>query len=85
MRIVYYLLFLYLGHFCWGLHPLKAQNIGQTTITLSDPARGNRQVTAEVYYPASSSGQNAPILAGVYPLLVHGHGFVMVWSAYQNI
>jgi len=64
---------------------LSAQNIGQTSITLSDPARGNRQVTAEVYYPASSAGQNTPIQAGVYPLIVYGHGFVMVWSAYQNV
>ncbi|MFM8493097.1 MAG: T9SS type A sorting domain-containing protein [Bacteroidota bacterium] len=84
-RLVYCLLLLNLSHLGVGFEPLSAQNIGQTTVTLSDPARGNRQVTAEVYYPASSSGQNAPILAGLYPLLVHGHGFVMVWSAYQNI
>jgi dienelactone hydrolase len=79
------LFLLTLGAFFVGMSPLGAQNIGQTSIVLGDPARANRQVTAEVYYPASSAGPNAPILAGVYPLIVYGHGFVMVWSAYQNV
>jgi dienelactone hydrolase len=81
-----YLLFLVLTcHFLPGSQLVNAQNIGQTSIILSDPARGNRQVSAEIYYPASSSGQNAPIQAGVYPLIVYCHGFVMVWNAYQNV
>lgn len=84
-RLTYLLFFLTILQWWAGNPHLKAQNIGQTSITLSDPARGNRQVTAEVYYPALSAGQNAPIQAGVYPLIVYGHGFVMVWSAYQNI
>ncbi|MBM3919036.1 MAG: T9SS type A sorting domain-containing protein [Sphingomonadales bacterium] len=84
-RLLSLLFIMAFGHGLFGLQILHAQNIGQTAITLSDPARGNRQVTAEVYYPASSSGQNAPIQAGAYPLIVYGHGFVMVWSAYQNV
>lgn len=84
MKIYMFILFLVLA--CSLTRPaVMAQSIGQTSVTLNDPARGNRQVTAELYYPATSAGQNTPILPGVYPLLVYGHGFVMVWSAYQNV
>lgn len=64
---------------------LHAQQIGQTTITFIDSLRNNRQIATEVYYPAASSGLNAPIASGVFPVLVYGHGFVMVWSAYENV
>ena len=64
---------------------LFSQQVGHTTFTYTDASRNNRQITTEVYYPASSSGNNAPISAGVFPLVVCGHGFVMTWSAYENI
>ena len=64
---------------------LSAQEIGHTTVTFTDPSRGNRQIPTEIYYPATASGTNVPIAPGVFPLVVHGHGFVMIWSAYQNI
>ncbi len=64
---------------------LRAQQIGQTTITFIDSSRNNRQIATEVYYPATAAGTNTPIAAGVFPVLVYGHGFVMVWSAYENV
>jgi dienelactone hydrolase len=64
---------------------LRAQQIGQTTITFIDSSRNNRQIPTEVYYPANAAGTNVPIAAGEFPVLVYGHGFVMVWSAYENI
>lgn len=67
------------------IHGLTAQEIGHTTVTFTDPSRGNRQIKTEVYYPATASGTDAPIAPGVFPLIVYGHGFVMTWSAYQNI
>jgi dienelactone hydrolase len=64
---------------------VKAQQIGNTTVTFTDASRGNRQILSEIYYPATSAGNNTPISPGIFPLIVCGHGFVMVWSAYQNI
>ncbi|MEN9339720.1 MAG: hypothetical protein RIQ62_1032 [Bacteroidota bacterium] len=63
---------------------LSAQQIGHTTFTFIDSTRSNRQITAEIYYPATSTGNNTPIAAGVFPLIAFGHGFVMDYSAYQN-
>jgi predicted dienelactone hydrolase len=66
---------------CCGL---SAQEIGHTTVTFVDSSRSNRQIATEIYYPATSAGTNTPIATGVFPLITFGHGFVMVWSAYQN-
>ena len=63
---------------------LSAQQIGHTTVTFIDSLRNNRQIATEIYYPATSAGNNTPIATGVFPLITFGHGFVMVWSAYQN-
>jgi dienelactone hydrolase len=59
--------------------------IGHTQITYTDPARANRAIQTEIYYPAATNGDDVPVSAGTYPVIVFGHGFVMVWSAYQNI
>jgi hypothetical protein len=64
---------------------LSAQQIGHTTVTFIDSSRNNRQIATEMYYPATTAGSNTPIAAGVFPLITFGHGFVMTWSAYQNI
>jgi len=60
---------------------------GHTTITFTDATRNNRSIAAEVYYPADADGENAPLAVqgGTFPVVVFGHGFVMVWSAYENI
>lgn len=59
---------------------LFAQQIGHTTVTFTDASRSNRQIQTEVYYPATLAGDNTPISAGVFPLVVCGHGFVMTWG-----
>ena len=58
--------------------------IGHTAITFTDPSRGNRQIAADLYYPATTAGNNTPISSGIFPLVIYGHGFVMVTGAYQN-
>ncbi len=63
---------------------ISAQQIGHTTVTFVDSTRNNRAIATEIYYPAISAGDNTPIAPGVFPLITFGHGFVMVWSAYQN-
>ena len=75
---------------------LSAQNfaVGHTTVTFNDPNRTGgfgsgggtgRQIQTEVYYPANSAGTNTSPVADSFPVIVFGHGFMMVWSAYQNI
>lgn len=77
------LFFLFLGIFS----SVEAQyNVGHTTITFQDPSRGNRNIQTEIYYPTSgTAGNNVPIANDTFPVIVFGHGFVMAWSAYQNI
>ena len=58
--------------------------IGHTSITFTDPARNNRPIQTEIYYPADVAGNNVPLSAGAFPVIQFGHGFVMVWSAYQH-
>ena len=59
--------------------------VGHFNTTYQDPSRGNRNIETEVYYPATSAGDNTPKASGQFPVIVFGHGFVMVWSAYQNL
>lgn len=67
-----------------GAPTLAAQAIGHSTPTFTDAARNNRQIPTHIYYPATIAGDNTPIASGTFPLIVFGHGFVMVWSAYEN-
>ncbi|MBT4683993.1 MAG: T9SS type A sorting domain-containing protein [Chloroflexi bacterium] len=61
----------------------QAFNIGHTTMTYYDSSR-NRNIETEIYYPADTPGDNVPIAAGSFPVIVFGHGFVMNWESYQN-
>ncbi|MCA6363931.1 MAG: T9SS type A sorting domain-containing protein [Bacteroidetes bacterium] len=71
---------------CFSAFPVIMNGaIGHTQITYSDPLRSNRAIQTEIYYPAATAGDDVPVSAGTYPVIVFGHGFVMVWSAYQNI
>ena len=56
--------------------------IGHRSVTYTDPARSNRSVSTEIYYPAASAGESTTVAAGQFPLIVFGHGFVMAYSAY---
>lgn len=59
--------------------------VGHTTINFTDANRNNRVIQTEIYYPASVAGTDVAMAAGQFPVVVFGHGFVMVWSAYQNL
>jgi alpha-beta hydrolase superfamily lysophospholipase len=49
------------------------------TKTFTDSDRGNRRVTAKIYYPKQQSNSIEN-----YPVIVFGHGFVMNYAAYEN-
>jgi dienelactone hydrolase len=59
--------------------------LGNTTTSFTDIARSNRQISCEIFYPASSSGPDAPIADGMFPYIVFGHGFVMNYTAYETL
>ncbi|MBN2174366.1 MAG: dienelactone hydrolase family protein [Bacteroidales bacterium] len=61
----------------------QAWNIGNTSITFSDPDRSNRSIPTQIFYPANTGGTNVPVADGQFQVIVFGHGFVMVYSAYQ--
>ncbi|NSW45889.1 MAG: proprotein convertase P-domain-containing protein [Bacteroidales bacterium] len=56
--------------------------VGHKQFNFVDPAR-SRTIQTEVYYPATSAGDNTPFASGQFPVLVFGHGFVMSWDSYQ--
>lgn len=68
--------------------------VGHTTITYNDATRtggfgsgggAGRQIQCEIYYPATSTGDNTPIEISEFPVITFGHGFAMGWDAYSNI
>lgn len=62
--------------------------VGNRSITFTDLSRNNRSIATDIYYPANTSGSNVPVAGNAgekFPVLVFGHGFVMVTSAYANI
>lgn len=56
--------------------------VGSRTITWTDPARGNRSVGVQFYYPAVSAGSNTAVANGVFPFVVFGHGFQITATSY---
>ncbi len=68
--------------------PVAATEIGRVSVSWQDPARGNRSVGVELYYPATVAGSGAPLATpppGGFPVVVFGHGFQMVVTAYENV
>lgn len=55
--------------------------IGNAERTFYDAAR-DRDVPCEIHYPAVAAGDEQPLAAGSFPVLVIGHGFVMTVDAY---
>lgn len=59
--------------------------VGHQSGSFIDATRGNREITCEIYYPADTPGDGVSVAAGAFPFVVFGHGFVMDYTAYQNI
>lgn len=76
--------FLYLLVFLLPLSAFSQFNIGHRTITYNDPARSNRAIECEIYYPGVSAGDNVDVASGEFPVIVFGHGFTMQPTAYPN-
>jgi hypothetical protein len=79
LRPVYLItLFWCFSMLCWS----QNYPIGHRTFNYTVPARGNRSILSELYYPASVSGENTPLSTRVFPVIVCGHGFQMGYDSY---
>lgn len=68
-----------------GMTRMNAQySIGKRTLNFYDASRNNREINAEISYPALVAGENTTPVNGQFPLIVIGHGFVMTIDAYAN-
>jgi dienelactone hydrolase len=59
--------------------------VGHVSATYIDPTRSDRSIACEVYYPSTAAGDAVPVADGTFPFIAFGHGFVMDYTAYQNI
>lgn len=68
-------------------HKITAEeySIGHFQHTFIDPERNDRPILTEIYFPVEAGSEGDELATGEFPLLVFGHGFVMVWSAYENL
>lgn len=57
--------------------------VGHRSMTYIDSTRGNRPIPSELYYPAGTTGENTPVSAGLFPVIVFGHGFQMAFDSYS--
>ena len=59
--------------------------VGERSVSFSHPLSANSTVTADIFYPALSSGQNATpnVAGGPYPLVVFLHGYFAPPSFYS--
>ncbi|MFN5371257.1 MAG: T9SS type A sorting domain-containing protein [Bacteroidia bacterium] len=70
--------------FCFSISAIaQPYAVGHRSLSLLDAAR-NRTVTAEVYYPATSAGDNVAFASGNFPVFTLAHGFVIPGNTYQN-
>lgn len=67
------------------LSAIAQHQVGHYQVTFQDPERGNRSIQTEIYYPAITAGESTQAANGQFPVIVFGHGFVMAWSAYENL
>lgn len=58
--------------------------VGTRSVEFVDAER-NRTVPCTVHYPSVNGGVAGAFASGTFPVLVHGHGFVMAVDAYTNL
>ncbi len=56
---------------------------GSSVVTVGGST--GRDIGTEIYYPATTAGNNVAVATGTFPVVVFGHGFVMTWDAYTDL
>lgn len=83
-RIIPILVILLSQVVCTSMDAQTHHGVGHVSKAFYDSTRG-REIPTEVYYPASTDGDQAPIEGWGHPVIVFGHGFLMEWEAYKNL
>ena len=84
MKIFTYTLFIILiPAFTWS----QSYQTGNRSLTFTDASRSNRQIPADIFYPADSRASGVPVAAGnsTFPVVVFGHGFSLSGSSYSRL
>lgn len=72
------------GHLSVNVY--DANRTGGSTISgATNWGSSGRAIGTEIYYPATTAGNNTPAAAGQFPVVVLGHGFVMTYDSYNTI
>jgi len=50
--------------------------VGHTSMTFIDDNRDTREIPVEIYYPATTAGEDVPVAGSNHPVLSFGHGFI---------
>lgn len=76
---------LLLGLVCTSVSMSQSYEIGRQSLTIVDEQRSNRSISTEIYYPATTSGNNTAIAPGTekFPVIVFGHGFLIGTGSYK--
>lgn len=73
-----------LGH--TSLNVYDANRTGGSSINgATNWGSSGRVIGTEVYYPATSAGNNTPFATGQFPVVILGHGFVMTYDSYNTL
>ena len=67
---------------CAGTQHYK---IGHQTLAINDPDHRQTSITAELYYPSVSGGENAAIAENKFPLILFAHGYLQRFDDYRYI
>lgn len=59
---------------------ITALSVGQYTNTFTDPARNNRQIQTQIFYPIDESNPDAS-----YPYIIFGHGWITSYTFTQTL
>lgn len=56
-----------------------------TNVTYTDTVLADPTVSGRIYYPGVNDGFNEPLVGGIYPIIVFGHGFQLLYDDYENL
>lgn len=56
-----------------------------TNVTFTDTVLADPTVSGRIYYPGVNDGFNEPMVGGIYPIIVFGHGFQLLYEDYENL
>jgi hypothetical protein len=59
--------------------------VGSATLTLTGSPGTSGDLTVRAFYPATAAAADAPLAAGVFPVVVFGHGYQQSFADYRYV